>query len=96
MKGSTPVKYLSSRPFRVLASIAGVWAGGFYFTFQNWLVLNPPWLLLPIALAPGLILFVIWLLLGGEDSVEPPVVQRRPKTRRLKPGDQQWQVVPRD
>lgn len=81
VKGRKTQRYLSMRLFKWLATLSGIWAGGIYYTFQHWLVLNPSWALLPLALAPGAVLFVTWLLLGGEDSVDPPEMPRDQRRR---------------
>ena len=96
LKGSKPVKYLSSKLFSRLAIAAGIFAGGFWFAFTQWFYIGAGWIVLAIALTPGVVLFFTWLLLGGEDSVDPPEMPRHPKPRRPKREYPHWRIVPRD
>jgi len=71
LRGSRRLKVMSSRPFRWLATLAGIWAGGFWYTFTHWIYFAAGWIVLVCALLPGVILFFTWIALGGEDSTEP-------------------------
>lgn len=95
-KGAKPVKYVSSRPFQKAAVWCGIWEAGFYYTFRHWLTLDPPWMLLPIALAPGAILFLMSLLFLHEGTAEPPELPPSPKPPRPKREYPHWRVVPRE
>lgn len=96
LKGSKPVKYLSSKLFSRLAIAAGIFAGGFWFAFTQWFYIGAGWIVLVIALTPGLVLFFTWLLLGGEDSVDPPAKPRGQRRRSQRPEHNHWRIVPRD
>ena len=87
VKGRKLVKYLALRPFTRAATISGVWAGCVW-SAQTFLRLEPAWPYLLAAFSPIVIVFITWLLLGGEDAVEPP---RRPKREHP-----HWRIVPRD
>lgn len=87
LKGAELVRYLSVRPFKHAATVTGIWAGGVW-SAQTYLRLEPAWPYLIVAFAPIVGVFVIWNLLRGGDSVEPPEELADPPLERQGHGRQ--------
>lgn len=102
VKGRSVLRYVSSRPFKLAAVLAGVWAVLAYKFAGYVLPTGLYWTILPIAFLPGGVLFVTSLLFLHEGTVEPPVIprvrpSRRPSpARRPRPQDQQWKMYRED
>lgn len=60
-------RFLPVGPFMTWATICGIFAGGFWYVFTNWIYFAPGWIVTLIGLIPAGVLFLVAIL--TEDGV---------------------------
>lgn len=60
-------RFVSSRLFMWLATVCGAWAATILYFKASIFTLATIWWFIPAAFAPAVLLFIAWLMLGGED-----------------------------